>query len=121
MGKSKLNNDYRYNRAFELRDLIRDINKEIQVIDEAIAEMQIEKVKEEVKNNTRTNVLWRKFFHITKEEKTKKYFAEPSYYQKENSISLSEAELMFIRGFKQSMLEKLNEEVYELSKEINED
>lgn len=126
MGKKKdkyerLYEDERYQEAVALQSKIKQLNEEIRHIDEALAEMQIDRVRCEVLEERITDPFWQKLFGITKKKETKEYFAEPSTYHTDKLISLCEPELMFLRGFKAARIKDLNKQVEELSVEISED
>lgn len=118
--KDKLAENELYKKAINLNTEIRKLNQEIRVIDETLSLIQIDRVADEVNNNTKTTPRWRKWFKVTRSSKTKEFFAEPNPYD-ERKISLSEPELMFLRSYKASRLEELNKEVHELSAKISED
>ena len=116
-----LESDPNYKKAKELYAKIKELNMEIRVIDEALCEMQLDRARAEAERNIKTTPFWHKWFEITKSQKSNSYFCEPSSYQRANSISLCEAEFVFLRGFKSSRIQELEKEVAELSAKISED
>lgn len=120
-GKDKYSNNPLYQKAIYYQQQVKSLNRELAIIDEALAEIQVERISDEIRNETKTTPLWEKWFKITKKRDTKEYFAAPSYYECEKAISLSEAEFMFLRGFKASRIEEINKQIQELSKQISED
>lgn len=121
MFKRKLEKDPLYQKALYLQRQIKSLNHEIALIDEALAQIQIDRVTNEIQYNTKTTPLWGKWFAIKKSSNTNKFFAEPSSYNYEKAISISEAEFMFLRGFKQSRIDEINKQITELSRQISED
>ena len=119
--KKDYENDDRYQRAVALKQCIQNLNQEIHVLDEMLAEIQIERVKAEVERGYKTTPFWQKLFRITKDQKAKEFFAEPCDYYSNNKITLCEPEIIFLRSFKAKRVEELMKEVAELSAEISED
>lgn len=119
--KNGYENDDRYQRAVALKQCIQKLNQEIHVLDEMLAEIQIERVKAEVERGYKTTPFWQKLFEMKKDPKTKEYFAEPSDWYKDKGITLCEPEIIFLRSFKAKRVEELMKEVAELSAEISED
>lgn len=112
-----------YERAKLLYESLKDIQNEVQNIDRAIAEMQISKARFEMDGGKATPFFCR-FFKIVKKkhnDKPDEFFAQPSEYMAGQCISLSEAELLMLKGFKQGRIDELNDEVRKLSTKINED
>ena len=121
MGKKKTLDDYpKYKRAINLRNQLQSLNKEIQIIDEAIMEMQIEKLNAEYKYGEKTTPFWQRWFGFYRRKKDGNCCLDQNRYDKP-AISLCEAELLLIKGFKQGRVDEINKEIQELSKEINED
>ena len=106
--------------AKQLSHDLQELYREISIIDKALAEMQIDKAEAEM-GGEKASPLWKKWFRITKKQSTKQFFAEPEGYYLDKRISLSEAELVMLRGFKQGRIDEINEEIRKLSEKINEE
>lgn len=121
MGKRKekaLADDPNWSRASDLADDIQDLIGQIQILDITIAKIQKDKAEAEF-HGRQVNPFFSKIFSITKKKGKDEYFLEPSSYYSEQSIRVSEAELIMLREFKNQRLNDLNEEVKNLSNEIN--
>lgn len=120
MKKDKIENNPLYKEATYLYKEIRLINEELHILDNAIAQIQVEKVEDEFNYNIETNPLSTfKRFTIKKNRKPNKeqdFFIEESYSMPK--IRLSEVELIMLRSFKAERLNDLNLQVQKLSAEI---
>lgn len=116
--KKSLADDPNWSRAYDLADDIQDLIHQIQILDITIARMQKDKAEAEF-NGRQVNPFFSKIFAITKKKDKDEYFLEPSSYYSEQEIRVSEAELIMLREFKNQRLNELNEEVRNLSNEIN--
>lgn len=116
--RASLEDDPNWKRANELSNNIQDLIHQIQVLDITIAKMQKEKAETEF-NGRQVNPFFSKVFAITKKKDKDEYYLEPSSYYREQTIRVSEAELIMLREFKNQRLNDLNEEVKNLSNKIN--
>ena len=120
MGKKKENSP-EYESAVELSEKLCKIQDEVRIIDRAIADLQVSKAKKEM-DGFRTNPFFKKWVSIVKREKSTEFFAEPNhYYDNGRRISISEAEFVMLRAFKQGRIDEINEEIRKLSERINEE
>ena len=110
-----------YEEAKRLSTRLKELYKDIAIIDKTIAEMQVDKAEAELTEGVSASALWRRYFTIVKKKETKSYFAEPNNYYDDESIQLTEPELVMLRGFKQELINKYNDEISMLSAKINED
>lgn len=113
-----LADDPNWSRASDLADDIQDLIRQIQTLDITIAKMQKDKAEAEF-HGRQVNPFFSKIFSITKKKDKDDYYLEPSSYYSEQQIKVSEAELIVLREFKNQRLNDLNEEVKNLSNEIN--
>ena len=111
--------DPKFKAARDLRDQLRKTNNEIRMIDETLAEMQIDRITNEISYGTKTTPFFMKWFSLKKKKSGECYMDK--YATDDNMISLCEAELLLLRGFKQGKVDEINKEIQELSKEISED
>ena len=113
-----LADDQNWSRANDLADDIQDLIRQIQILDITIAKIQKDKAEAEF-HGRQVNPFFSKLFSITKKKDKDEYYLEPSSYYREQQIRVSEAELIMLREFKNQRLNDLNEEVRNLSNEIN--
>lgn len=113
-----LADDPNWSRANDLADDIQDLIRQIQILDITIAKIQKDKAEAEF-HGRQVNPFFSKLFSITKKKDKDEYYLEPSSYYREQQIRVSEAELIMLREFKNQRLNDLNEEVRNLSNEIN--
>lgn len=123
MGKRKvqepsLQDDLNWQKANNLTNDIQDLIRQIQTLDLTIAKMQKDKAEIEF-HGRQVNPFFSKLFAITKKKNKDVYYLEPSDYYRDQAIRVSEAELIMLREFKNQRLNNLNEEVRNLSNEIN--
>lgn len=121
--KNKVDENPLYQEAVDLRDKIKVLNHEIAVINEAIAQMQVDRITHEIETGDNTSPFWVKWFRMKKRVNSNcnGFFVEEGYYGCSNSISLSEPELLFLKGYKENLIKNFNEQVSELSAKISED
>lgn len=120
MGKKRKTSP-EYEEAKRLSTRLKELYNDIAIIDKTIAEMQVDKAEAELEEGVSASALWRRFFSIVKKKETKSYFAESNSYYSKDSIQLTEPELVMLKGFKQELINKYNDEVSKLSAKINED
>ena len=107
-----------YTEATELSHKLKCIYADVTIIDKMLADIQISKAEAEEKGKKATP-LWRELFHIKQRIISKSLFAESDRYSYVGSISLTETELIMIRGFKQEQINQINKQILELSERIN--
>ena len=119
MSKNKKKTSPEYEKAKKLSKELNDTYKDIMVLDKAIAEIQVDKAEAELDESCYASAMWKRIFRIAKKKKDNSFFAEPSSYNDDDCIMISEPELVMLRSFKQKRIDQLNDEISKLSAQIN--
>ena len=107
-----------YIEATDLSHKLKCISADVAIIDRMLADIQIAKAEAEEKGE-KTSPLWKELFHIKQRIISKSLFAESNRYSYVGSISLTETELIMIRGFKQEQINQINKQILDLSERIS--
>lgn len=119
--KNKIKTSPEYEEAKKLNRELKRVYKDIAVIDKVLAEMQVDKAKDELDGN-KAGPFWSRWFRVKKDKNNKSFFCESDdSFWREDVFEISETEFVILRAFKQEMIKSLNEKIRELSEKINED
>ena len=120
--KKKASDCLIYQQAQQLSDQIRQVNHDIHILDEAIADLQLAKIRTEVEQKQSTTPLFSRLFRFKKKRASDdevSFFADYTGVETPNSFNLSEAELIMLREFKARLVDDLNQQVATLSSTVN--
>lgn len=117
--KSSAEDNEFYQFAQNIYQSIKECNEEIRILDEAISQLQLKKIKDEVEKEKIATPFWGKKLKITTTPRYDKFFGELDEYCYGKSILLTEAEMIMLRSFKEARLKQLNEIVQKISNEVN--
>ena len=124
MAKKSPKDDPVFREAVSLKKELRDLHRELNTIDEAIAEIQVQRAECEAKDDVEASPLWRLWYKIwnrPKESTRDVVFGAMVSERTYDCISLSEPELVMLRGYKQGLIDDTNKRIQELSIMISED